>query len=199
MERRSSGAGVLHKHLSSSAEQVLCNGAGSCGKRARAVEAASAERSAEGMPRPGRTADGSPAGSQALRCERVARSRLSFGDELEEGQDGPGIAASTAKRCASLLAKSLHVQALLHPLHNGAPPCLLSPCMTKVARTEQIRHHVGYTAAGDRFSAEQKAARTTHAHPQASPFSLSTPEGAPQQPSLGRLCFGVAQARGAPD
>ena len=114
MERRSSGAGVLHKHLSSNAEQVLCNGAGSCGKRARAVEAASAERSAEGMPRPGRTADGSPAGSQALRCERVARSRLSFGDELEEGQDGPGIAASTAKRCASLLAKSLHDRSSTH-------------------------------------------------------------------------------------
>lgn len=179
MERRSSAAGLLPKPLSSNGEQVLCNGAGPCGKRARAVEAASAERSAEGMPRPGRTADGSPAGSQALRSDRVARSRLSFGDELEEGQDGPGIAASTAKRCASLLAKSLPDQGSTEP--------------------NLTRHHAGYAAAGDRFLAEQKAARTTHAHPQASPFSLPAPEGAraPQQPSLGRLCFGVAQARGA--
>ena len=114
MERRSSGAGMLLKHLSSNGEQAMCNGAGPCGKRTRAVEAASAERSAEGMPRLGRTAPGSPAGNQALRCERVARSRLSFGDELGEEQDGPGIAASTAKRCASLLAVSLRCQGSRH-------------------------------------------------------------------------------------
>ena len=181
MERRSAAAGLLPKHLSSAGEQAFCNGAGPCAKRARAAEAASAERGAEGAPRPGRAADGSPAGSQALRCERVARSRLSFGDELDNGQDGPGIAASTAKRCACTL-----------PAPRTAVQCSRHSASVCEATSDSSR--CWYS-----FLAEQKAARATHAQPQASPSSLLVPEGAPapQQPSLGRLCFGVAQARGA--
>lgn len=48
-----------------------------------------------------------------MRCDRLARSRLSFGDELDEEEDGPGIAASTAKRRGPLLRTYCRVAAVL--------------------------------------------------------------------------------------
>ena len=47
-----------------------------------------------------------------MRCDRLARSRLSFGDELDEEEGGPGIAASTAKRRGPLLRTYCHVAAV---------------------------------------------------------------------------------------
>jgi hypothetical protein len=151
------------------------SGLGPCGKRLRA-EAALLEHRSDGVGalRP----DSCAAGGAAPRCERVARSRLSFGDELDEEQDGPGIAASTAKRRAL------------------GPSCSATPLVLAVRPSSPELA----TARVSRFLVERKlAASAVHGQPRASPFAEPAP-GAPRaapQASLGRLCYGVAQARGA--
>lgn len=101
MERGSAAAGPLTRHLSN---EQTCNGLGPCGKRMRAAEASPSECRGDGSHsattlRPGCGLD-SAAGAHAARCDRLSRSRLSFGDELDDEEDGPGIALSTAKRHA---------------------------------------------------------------------------------------------------
>ncbi len=151
------------------------SGLGPCGKRLRA-EAALLEHRSDGADalRP----DSCATGGAAPQCERVARSRLSFGDELDDEQDGPGIAASTAKRRA------------LDPSCSAMPLALAVSSLSPELAAARMR----------RFLVERKlAASAVHGQPRASPFAEPSWGVAPAAPqaSLGRLCYGVAQARGA--
>ncbi|KAK9845926.1 hypothetical protein WJX81_006154 [Elliptochloris bilobata] len=114
MERGSAPAGPLTKHLSG---EQLSPFPLACGKRTRAAEAASGERRAEASTQATGSSSEGAAGSQAARCDRIARSRLSFGDELEDGLDGPGIAASTAKRLCFGVAQARGARQYMEDKH----------------------------------------------------------------------------------